>query len=70
MENELIEKERRFLITLRDLSSQCLFEASLKPNNFPKSFDIAKAMSTLNRILDDEIDYLDENPEDYLDIYD
>lgn len=70
MENKKIELERNFLITLKNLSMQCLLENSLKSNNFPPDFDVVKAMSALERIIDDEIDYLDNNPEDYLEIYD
>jgi len=35
----------------------------------PEGFDIAKALLVLDRVIDSEIDFLEREPEDYLDIY-
>lgn len=69
MENNLIGDELRFLVILKTLSKQSLLDAYLKSGNFPQGFDIGKAMTTLNRLFDAEIEYASENPEDYKDIY-
>ena len=69
MTEEMLKEEMRFLLLLKEVSTQCLLEASLKPNNFPKGFDIIKAISVLNRTIDADIEYLLEEPDDYLEIY-
>jgi len=66
---DLVNTELKFLLTLKDLSKESLLNASLKSGNFPKGFDISKALQVLDRAIDGEIEFLREEPEDYLDIY-
>jgi hypothetical protein len=69
MNSQLIESELHFLTQLKELATQHLFEASIRSALFPKDFDIVKATTTLERIINAEIDYLQKEPDDYLDIY-
>lgn len=69
MENNSISEELRFLVILKNLSKQSLLDAYLRSGNFPLGFDIGKAMITLNRLFDAEIEYASENPDEYTDIY-
>ena len=69
MNSHLIENELRFLTQLKELATQHLFEASIRSALFPKDFDIAKATTTLERIIDAEIDFLQRESDDYLEIY-
>lgn len=69
MKNNLINDEIRFLALLKGISKQTLMDAYFKGGNFPEGFDIGKAIITLNRLFDAEINYASENPDDYLDIY-
>ncbi len=70
METKQLNEEIKFLETVKELSTKYLFEASIKSNDFPEGFDIAKALLVLDRVIDSEIDFLEREPEDYLDIYD
>ena len=69
MENNSISDELRFLVILKKLSKESLMDAYLKSGNFPVGFDIGKALVTLNRLFDTEIEYASENPDYYLEIY-
>jgi hypothetical protein len=44
-------------------------EASLNSPTFPKGFDVIKGIEVINRSIDSEIDFLHQEPDDYLDIY-
>ena len=70
MTDEQFEAEYDFLEQLKELSVQCLLEASLKSGNFPVGFDLVKGMATLKTAIDGEIDYLEREPDDYLGLYD
>ena len=67
---DLVNTELKFLLTLKELAKESLLNASLNSSNFPKGFDLAKALQVLDRAIDGEIEFLREEPEDYLDIYD
>ena len=69
MSDKIVEEEFNFLITLRELASQYLLEASINSSSFPKGFDVIKGIEVLNRSIDSEIDFLHQEPDDYLDIY-
>lgn len=69
MKNKQIEQEVRFMLQLKQLSMECLMHAFLNRKDFPRDFDLGKAIKTLDRMIDAEIEYMHENPEDYLDIY-
>jgi hypothetical protein len=69
MSDKIVEGEFDFLITLREIASQYLLEASLNSPSFPKDFDVIKGIEVLNRAIDSEIDFLHQEPDDYLDIY-
>jgi hypothetical protein len=66
---DLVNTELNFLLTLKELSKESLLNASLNSSNFPKGFDISKALQVLDRAIDGEIEFLKEEPGDYLDIY-
>jgi hypothetical protein len=68
MNAKIIEDEFKFLVMLKEITTQSILNLSLK-EKLPEGFDAVKALSVLNRVMDAEIEYLYENPEDYLDIY-
>lgn len=69
MKDKTIKQEFDFLITLKVLATQALLEYKMKDPAFPETFDIAKGLSVLERAIDGELDYLEQNPDDYLEIY-
>jgi hypothetical protein len=69
MSNQLINEEFKFLVKLKELATQSLLYESLHSPNFPKGFDVIKGIEVLNRSIDSEIDFLHQEPDDYLDIY-
>lgn len=69
MSNQLINEEFKFLASLKELATQSLLHASLHSSSFPKGFDVIKGIEVLNRSLDSEMEFLNEEPDDYLDIY-
>lgn len=69
MNKDVIQEEMKFLFQLRTLSTQFLLDANLNSNNLPTDFDVVKGIQVLKRAMDAEIEYLQENPEEYLDIY-
>jgi len=66
---DLVNTELKFLLTLKELAKESLLNASLNSSKFPKGFDISKALQVLDRAIDGEVEFLREEPEDYLDIY-
>ncbi len=69
MKDDLINDEIYFLIFLNEITKDLLFKAVLQSNNLPKNFDGIKAIKTIERLINAEVDYLNENPDDYLDLY-
>lgn len=69
MNKKILEQEMHFLLQLKVLATHVLLESSLKDPKFPKGFDIAKAIKTLERAIESEIDFLEREPDDYLEIY-
>ncbi len=69
MSDKIEEEEENILVTLRELATQYVLEASLNSSSFPKGFDVIKAISVLKRTIDADIEYLLEEPDDYLEIY-
>lgn len=69
MSDKIVEEEFDFLITLRELATQYLLEASINSSSFPKGFDVIKGIDVLNRSIDSEIDFLQREPNDYLEIF-
>jgi hypothetical protein len=66
---DIVNTELKFLLTLKELAKESLLNASLNSSHFPKGFDISKALQVLDRAIDGEVEFLKEEPEDYLDIY-
>ena len=69
MNEKLINEELNFLEALKEISNQHMLESGLDTDVIPEGFDIAKAISVINRLINAETDYLLRNPEDYLEIY-
>ena len=69
MTKEQINKELNFLETLKEITTQHLLESGLDTDVIPKDFDVAKAISVINRVIYAETDFLLRNPEEYLAIY-
>jgi hypothetical protein len=67
MNNQAKQDELAFLVTLKYLSAQSLIDSRISNPNFPEGFNIDKALRTLNRMMDSEIQFLKKNPNHYLD---
>ncbi len=69
MNNELVNDELQFLMQLKDIAAQTLLDASINSNKLPVGFDVIKGINVLNRAMNAEIEYLQEEPDNYFGIY-
>ena len=67
MKNELLIKEEKLLIELREQSLRML--EKLKANNQNPDFDFDRARYVIQRIFHNELDYLNREPDDYYELY-
>lgn len=67
MNNQAKQDELAFLVKLKHLSAQSLLDSCISNSNFPKNFNIDKALITLNRMINAEIEFLQKNSKHYLD---
>ncbi len=69
MDKEILNSELKFLVQLREIALQALIDSKFQGNKLTEGFDIAKGIQVIERVMDAEIEYLFENPEDYYEIY-
>ena len=65
LKNKRAEKERIFLLDLKDLSKECLLQAILKGNILTPGFDVVRGIAILDFAMEGELDsfvrnYLEE----------
>jgi hypothetical protein len=65
----LIEEEINYLINLQDKTKKSLLNYYLINEPTKLSIDIAKSLAIIDRMFDAEIEYINENPDDYISIY-
>jgi hypothetical protein len=65
----LIEEEINYLISLQDKTKKSLLHYYLINEPTKLSIDIAKSLAIIDRMFDAEIEYINENPDDYISIY-
>jgi hypothetical protein len=67
--NELIKSEIKFILTLHEQTKQALLNHYLINEPTKLSVDIGKSLELIDRMFKAELEYLIENPEDYISIY-
>jgi len=66
---ELLEAEIKFIVTLHEQSKQALLNYYLINEPSKLSMDIGKSLEMIDRLFNAELEYLIENPDDYISIY-
>ena len=66
---ELAETEIKFILTLHEQTKHALLNYYLIHEPTKLSIEISKSLELIDRMFYSELEYLIENPEDYISIY-
>lgn len=65
MSNPIIEKERQFLLRLQEITIQLLSDKLA----IDDTFNYSKGIEVIERMIEGELEFLYEEPKDYIEIY-